>query len=299
MAELDNLSYAVFTVSDFDAWRSFAVDIVGMMPAAGDDNSLALRMDEYAYRIVLERGAADDIAAAGWELGSTDALNAYVARLQKAGVAVRRADKATEQRRGIDTLYLCDDPNGFRHEFFATREPLGASAPFSSSVLRGPGFKTGPLGIGHILPVAKNYEQSIKFYGEALGLRLSDRIIQDIAPGIKADATFFHTKTGRHHSLATGQFPSPRVLNHIMLEYEDMNDVGAAYDRANAAGVPIILELGHHPNDETFSFYMVTPSGFGIELGWGGVVIDDTVWTPKVHDRMSDWGHKRRLSTIA
>lgn len=299
MAELDNLSYAVFTVSDLKAWRSFAVDVVGLMPGASDERSLALRMDEYAYRIVLEQGAADDLAAAGWELGSNAALDAYVAQLEKAGAAVRRADKGTEQRRGVDALYRCDDPNGFTHEFFASREPLGVGERFKSSVLRGAGFKTGPLGLGHILPVSKDYDQSVQFYRDTLGLKLSDRIVQEMAPGIKADATFFHAKSGRHHSLATGQFPSPKTLNHFMLEYQDMNDVGAAYDRANAAGVPIILDLGHHPNDEMFSFYMVTPSGFGLELGWGGIVIDDATWTPKLHDKLSDWGHKRRLATIS
>ena len=60
-----------------------------------------------------------------------------------------------------------------------------------------------------------------------------------------------------------------------MLEYQDMCDVGAAFDRARAADVPIVLELGHHPNDQMFSFYMRTPSGFGLELGYGGIVIDE------------------------
>lgn len=294
MAELDNLSYAVFSVSDIEAWRTYATNVVGMVAGAEDSQSLALRMDEHAYRVLLEKGGEDDLVAAGWELGSASALQEYVAQLEKRGAPVRRADKALEAQRGVDALYQCDDPNGFTHEFFATRTPLGPDKPFKSPVLRGAGFVTGPLGLGHILPVSKDYQQSIRFYRDALGLRPSDDIDQEIAPGIHARASFFHAKSGRHHSLATGQFPSPKRLNHFMLEYQDMNDVGAAYDRAVAAGVPLILELGHHPNDDMFSFYMRTPSGFGLELGWGGIVIDDANWTPKTHNRMSDWGHKRR-----
>jgi 2,3-dihydroxybiphenyl 1,2-dioxygenase len=299
MAELDNLSYAVFSVSDLGAWRAFATGVVGLVPGAEDDHWLALRMDEHAYRVMLEKGGDDDLVAAGWELGSAESLAEYVARLETRGAPVRRADKALEARRGVDALYLCDDPNGFTHEFFATRAPLGPDKAFKSPLLRGRGFVTGPLGIGHILPVSKDYQQSIKFYRDVLGLRLSDDIEQEIAPGIHARASFFHTKSGRHHSLATGQFPSPKKLNHFMLEYQDMNDVGAAYDRAVAAGVPLILELGHHPNDEAFSFYMRTPSGFGLELAWGSIVIDDSNWTPKTHNRMSDWGHKRRDLPVA
>jgi hypothetical protein len=49
--------------------------------------------------------------------------------------------------------------------------------------------------------------------------------------------------------------------------------------------------LGRHPNDEMFSFYGFTPSGFQFEFGWGGRLIDDADWTPKTYDRISDWGH--------
>ncbi len=297
MTGLKSLNYAVFSVSDFDAWRDFGENIAGMQFSPRADGSAGLRMDEYDYRLLLEQGPDDDIAAAGWDLGSAEALDAYVHALNAKGVPVRRADDALAEKRGIEALYVCNDPNGFRHEFCASRKP--SSAPFVSRTLRGAGFKTGDLGVGHILPVARDYQESIAFYRDKLGLLYSDRIIQQVAPDITADAMFFHTETGRHHSLATGQFPSAKRLNHLMVEYLDMNDVGAAYDRAVAADLPIVLELGHHPNDEMFSFYVRTPSGFGIELGWGGIVIDDAHWTPRIHDRMSDWGHKRRMPMIA
>lgn len=297
MTGLKSLSYAAFSVSDFDAWHDFSENIVGLQFSPRGGGCAGLRMDEYDYRLFLEEGPDDDLTAAGWELGSAADLEAYVHDLNDKGVTVRRADDALAEKRGIDALYVCDDPNGFRHEFYASRAP--SSAPFVSRTLRGAGFKTGELGLGHILPVARNYQDSIAFYRDKLGLLYSDRIIQEVAPDITADAMFFHTETGRHHSLATGQFPSTKRLNHLMVEYIDMNDVGAAYDRAVTADLPIILELGHHPNDDMFSFYVRTPSGFGIELGWGGIVIDEAAWTPKVHDRMSDWGHKRRMATIA
>lgn len=165
-------------------------------------------------------------------------------------------------------------------------------------ILRGDGFVTDDLGIGHILPVSKDYAAGVRWYQDVLGLRYSDRIRQEIAPGIFADATFFHSATGRHHSLATGQFPSPKRLNHLMLEFRDMNDVGLACDRAKKAGIPIVLELGHHPNDRMFSFYMRTPSGFGMELGHGGVVIKDGEWEPQLYDVMSDWGHARNMNMV-
>jgi len=110
---------------------------------------------------------------------------------------------------------------------------------------------------------------------------------------VKMDLTFMHTKTGRHHSLATGKVPGEKRLGHLMVQVKDMNDVGLAYDRCVAAGLPIIMHLGHHPNDQMFSFYVRSPSGFAIEYGHGGIVVDDATWKVVTHTRLSDWGHRR------
>jgi hypothetical protein len=79
-----------------------------------------------------------------------------------------------------------------------------------------------------------------------------------------------------------------------MVEVENMNDVGMAFDRCIAAGVPIQWGIGHHPNDQMFSFYVRTPSGFALEFGYGGVVINDADWKIVSYNRFSDWGHQPR-----
>jgi len=209
MAELSNLAYAVFDVSDLDRWESFAVDVVGLQAVRPSSNAgLALRMDDYGYRILLQQGEQDDLAVAGWELNTEAELEAYVARARAAGGEVREADPALLAARGVEKLYVCDDPIGFSHEFFYGPQILPASRPFVSKVLSGRGFKTGPLGLGHILPVARDYKTSTDFYRNVLGLKISDFIRAELAPGMVVDATFFHSATGRHHSLATAQLPS-------------------------------------------------------------------------------------------
>jgi hypothetical protein len=45
-----------------------------------------------------------------------------------------------------------------------------------------------------------------------------------------------------------------------------------------------------HSNDEMVSFYMVTPSGFEVECGWGGRLVDDATWQVQRHDRGGLWG---------
>jgi 2,3-dihydroxybiphenyl 1,2-dioxygenase len=298
MAELQNLAYVVIAASDLDAWRDYTTGVIGLAASEAGGGSLGLRMDDHPWRLLIEQGADDDLTHAGWDLGSSEELDNYVAALRAKGADVREEGAELAAKRCVTRLFSLADPNGFSHEFFAGRTGLHADSGALSPILRGPGFMTGDLGIGHILPVSKNYEAGVRWYTEVLGLRYSDRIRQELAPGIFADATFFHSATGRHHSLATGTFPSSKRLNHLMLEYRDMNDVGLAYERAKKSGIPIVLELGHHPNDQMFSFYMRTPSGFGIELGYGGIVIDEASWEPQLYDVMSDWGHARNMAMV-
>lgn len=293
MAEISNLGYTVFGVSDLARWERFAVDLLGFQVGRREEGLLVLRMDQHEQRVVLEQGAEDDLRVAGWQIDTEAELDAFVEQVRAKGVAVEQCSVELARARRVEKLYQCADPMGYRHEFYFGPALAPISRPFSSPLLAGGGFRTGPLGIGHLLPRTNDYKGSVEFYRQVLGLKLSDYIREELAPGIVADATFFHTKTGRHHSLATAAIPGHKILNHFMVEVQDMDDVGLAYDRCVKAGYPMALELGHHPNDKMFSFYVVTPSGFAIEYGWGGIVIDDDNWQVISYDKLSDWGHKR------
>jgi len=293
LAELSNIGYAVFGVSDLVAWEEFAVDIAGMQVGHKDGEGMTLRLDDHEQRIVLEKNPADDLLAAGWELDTEEELEEYVDGLRKRGVKVVEGDKELASRRCVERVFVCDDPIGFKHEFFFGPGIASISNPFRSKVLQGPGFVTGRLGFGHLLPGTQDYQGSVGFFRDVLGLRISDYIREEVAPGMVVDATFFHTATGRHHSIATAMIPGPKLLNHFMVQVQDMDDVGLAYDRVLKAGLPIVLTLGHHPNDRMFSFYVQTPSGFAMEFGYGGIVIDDDAWKIVSYSQLSDWGHKR------
>jgi 3,4-dihydroxy-9,10-secoandrosta-1,3,5(10)-triene-9,17-dione 4,5-dioxygenase len=54
----------------------------------------------------------------------------------------------------------------------------------------------------------------------------------------------------------------------------------------------VIVTLGEHTNDHMTSFYVTTPSGFQIEYGCNGLVVDDDTWQVAHYDAISTWGHK-------
>ena len=65
-----------------------------------------------------------------------------------------------------------------------------------------------------------------------------------------------------------------------------------ARDRFMHSGLDVAMDIGQHPNDKMISFYGKTPSGFHIEFGFGGVVVDDATWQPTRYDVISQWGHR-------
>ncbi|WP_343077595.1 VOC family protein [Pseudomonas sp.] len=297
MPDISTLGYWVINASDLDQWESFATRIFGLQVGARTANELHLRMDEREQRMIIERGPEDDLSALGWEFDNAAQLEAYIAQLRERDVNVVEGGSDLARNRRVEKIFYCLDPVGFRHEFFYGAQHAPMSKPFHSPVLAGAGFVTGRLGIGHVVVVANDATESINFYNSILGLRISDYIRDSHShPGMDIDCVFMHTRTGRHHSLATAQMKSSKKINHLMIQVQSINDVGLAFDRVREAGIPVIMDIGHHPNDQMLSFYIVTPSGFGFEYGWGGIVIDENEgWDVRTYNELSDWGHRFSL----
>ena len=186
---------------------------------------------------------------------------------------------------------LCfKDPDNFNVEIYSAG--IEDSKPFKPSQGRS-GFVISSLGLGHVVIACRDVEKSKDFYQKTLGFRLSDYIHWTDNSGKTAQATFLHCNS-RHHSLALvnecfgckgGQF------NHLMLEAKSLEDVGRAYDIVKEQDYPIALTLGCHTNDRMTSFYLHTPSGWLIEYGWGGLLIDDKDWDVKLYNSPKVWGH--------
>ncbi|NKY41998.1 VOC family protein [Nocardia cerradoensis] len=290
MTGVKELAYVVYEASDLAAWRHFACDLLGMQLAAEDADSLALRTDQRAFRWRIERGAADDLAVSGYEVDSEESLDRLVATLRAAGVEVSEGDAALADSRHVDRVVLTTDPMGNRIELVTGF--ADAPTPFRSEVLLG-SFVTGTGGAGHQVLLARGVERAdyMAFYEGLLGFRVSDTIVEELAPGVFADLIFLHCNP-RHHSVAFGAMPHPKRTHHFMIEVSDIRDVGTAYDRCLDAAQPFEMTLGMHPNDNMFSFYVRTPSGFSVEFGWGGLLIDDDTWQVRTLDRLHSWGHR-------
>ncbi len=290
IASVTALGYLELGVKSLADWRSYAELVLGVSVHT-DGDALNLRYDSDIWRLRLLETGEDDVRCAGFQVASLDALNALAARLRSQGVEVGAAPAADAAARGVDHLLVCHDPFGLRVELYVGNR--STSTPFTSprSVSA---FVTGGLGLGHMVIAVGNQEQADSFYMRGLGLLLSDHILLG-PPGRQLKLTFLHCNP-RHHSVALAPVPSPKRLNHIMLQVASLDDVGCGLDAATKAGVHISSTLGKHTNDRMVSFYMRTPSGFDIEYGCEGVEIDDATWQPATYHSTSFWGHKGALN---
>ncbi len=289
LTSVRQLGYLGLEVSDLAKWERFAVDALGLAPAArGKDGSLSLRMDEREQRIVLHPGAADDLAYLGFELANDVELEALGARLVAAGFAVSEGKAETAAARRVTRLLELSDPSGIPVELFVGAAI--AKEPFHSSRMVS-GFLTGDEGLGHAVICARDPAASERFYTELLGMRLSDTVNLALDPQFTLEIRFLHANA-RHHSIAFASVPMPKRLHHFMLEVNALDDVGRAHDRCVEAGVQFAMDLGKHPNDGVYSFYAKTPSGFAVEVGFGSVKVDDATWSTRTYDHVSVWGHR-------
>jgi extradiol dioxygenase len=276
-----SFAYVGFVSPRSEDWRSFGTEVLGaQLDAARTDGAVGLRLDERAARIVVHPGDVDDVAYLGWDCGDGAGLTEVVERVRAAGFeVVDEPDLAAV--RHVDALASFRDPFGFRHELthgLAEVGPFTPGRPMS-------GFLTGDQGLGHLVVIAPDLDEAMRFYVDTLGFLVSDHIEMGMS------LRFLHCNS-RHHTLALTAIPGMVGIHHLMLEVDDVDDVGRALDIVNERGLPLAMTLGRHTNDLMTSFYVRTPSGFEIEYGAGGRHIDDATWHVDTYDAMSLWGHK-------
>src|SRR3954466_15152773 len=264
---IEGLGYVGVRAKSLEDWTNFGTRFLGMQLVDKSAKSLALRMDDRKQRLVVSEDGGEGVAFFGWEVPDAVALDRFGARLEKAGVAVARGSRALAGERRVKDLIVLADPLGNRIEIFHGPETTTEAFRPGRSIS---GFRTGPLGMGHAVLHVKDINDAVPFYRDVLGFKLSDYMTKPF------NAYFFHANP-RHHSVAfieTGR----NAVHHLMVELYNLDDVGQGYDLALGVEGRIGVTLGRHINDEVTSFYSNSPSGFMVEYGWGGRVIDTENW---------------------
>ena len=280
---INALSYIGINSDKLEDWSEYSQKYLGMQMVDRGKGTLSFRMDDQKQRLAITGDTGDSVAFIGWEVEKKEDLKNYAAKLEKNNIPVTLGNSSYSDKRFVEELIHFNDPQGNRIELIYNpmkdKDNFKPSRPIS-------GFKTGALGMGHVVLHVKDFDKVVPFYKDILGFKISDYSHTPIS------LCFFHVN-GRHHSMAL--FGSGKIgFHHFMVEYNNLDDVGQGYDLMQYKDNAIAYTMGRHTNDYMTSFYSITPSGFFVENGWGGRIIDPNTWKPiETFEGPSFWGHER------
>jgi 2,3-dihydroxybiphenyl 1,2-dioxygenase len=284
---INALAYLGIRSDKLDDWSDFAGRILGMQKIDRGSTALAFRMDDRMQRLLVSNEPGDTLAFLGFEVDTRADLQYFAAKLEEAGIQAHAGAGMLADRRFVTDMIWFLDPMGNRVELVYS--PMLASDPFKPGRPID-GFKTGPLGMGHAVLHVRDIDVMMPFYRDVLEFSVSDY-------GLVPYGLYFFHLNDRHHSFAMVGSGNAG-FHHFMVEYQNLDDIGQGYDLAQLEEDGIAYTLGRHTNDYMTSFYANTPSGFFVENGWGGRLIEPETWVPhETHDGPSFWGHERLYLT--
>lgn len=283
MAQVISLAYAIVDATDLDAWYEYGTNVVGLMVSERTENRIRFRMDNKIYRLEINKADRDGITHIGWEVKGPAELDELAAAVTALGYPCERPSDEEIADRCVVDMQRFTDPDGtvVCELHYALHDSIDR---FASPL--GHEFVTGVGGAGHVFQLVEDIPAYEKLYFDTLGFKLSDWISMK---GLKL--TFTHCNP-RHHSFAFGGAPGlPKAIGHLMFEVKDIDHVGRAHDKVLRGASQLISSFGRHTNDKMISFYMNSPSNFGVEFGTGGLMIDDETWAPTWYTETQYWGH--------
>ncbi|CAN0625301.1 Glyoxalase/bleomycin resistance protein/dioxygenase [Burkholderia multivorans] len=278
-------------------WQRFVTEGLGLHADIAQPGVLACRLDAHARRLIVRDGDAEDVIAIGWQLDDEAALQLALKRLGQRGLDVQEGGASDAAVRGVVRFWSVKGPKGLKVEMFT--DAVLDSKPLRMKVS---GIVTGQAGMGHVAITTRRPEAMQAFWKGVFDARLSDEIEERI-DGIDLELTFLRLNE-RHHSLATASTRGVRInplrtqIHHLNLQCASLEDVVQGYLRCRELGYSIANSIGQHPNDRELSFYVASPSGFELELGWNPIVVDEKGWSPCVYKGMSLWGHRPENMTV-
>jgi 2,3-dihydroxybiphenyl 1,2-dioxygenase len=292
------MGYVLVASQKLKEWEVFGAQGIGMHLDKPEKDVLAFRMDDFARRLVIKRGDAEDVVASGWQVDDDATLAEIVGRLRADGVEVRSGTKEDSQIRGVESFVAFTGPKRMSIELFTQPQKTNGALAMQTS-----GFVTGGIGMGHLAITSKEPESMSGFWKKYFDARLTDQIEARIS-GINLEIEFLRLNA-RHHSVAVAATRGVRMdpvrtrIQHMNLEVRSLDDMTNAYLRCRKLGFKVAMGVGLHTNDKDLSFYVMTPSDFQIELGWSPIQVEnEAAWKPQVYQGISLWGHQPKDQTL-
>lgn len=274
--DITHLRYLGLAVPDLGAERAFAAGIWGLPQVAADGDLAYFAAEGSPNAYILRLRSAPDrrLDVVSFAVRTERAVDARAERLASSGVKL-----ICEPHR------LQEPGGGYGFRFF---DVDGRTVEISSDVADRPVRQLArgesiPATLTHVVLHTPSIRESVTFYEQHLGLRVSDWL---------GEFMCFLRCNEVHHCLAF--LPGPVSLNHAAFEMRDLDELMRGVSRLVKENVVLGWGPGRHTAGNNVFSYFLAPSGNVMEYTAEVQRIDEASWRPTVYAPSADitdqWG---------
>jgi catechol 2,3-dioxygenase-like lactoylglutathione lyase family enzyme len=208
---LARIDHVRLRVADLDEASARWCRQFGLVERSRADGLVRLACDDepYCIELAVAAGWAPGIDRVAYELDPSCSLSDARAHLSAAGIAVTD----DEERLG------CEDPDGNGVVLLPARERTGRER-YVQHARPAAGLPGAPRKLGHVNFLTGDLDAQIRFYTEALGMKISDRL---------GDVGAWMRITSEHHVMALVDTGDAHP-HHLAFEYVEFGQIIAALD---------------------------------------------------------------------
>jgi 2,3-dihydroxy-p-cumate/2,3-dihydroxybenzoate 3,4-dioxygenase len=277
MIDLLDIRYVRLGTRDGAHAERFAREVLGLERVRREAGATYFRSDSRDHTLVYFEGDPADHTV-GFELRTSDELEAAAAELSNRGIDVRAGSAQECEQRRVKAFVHFRDPTGNKIDLVVQ--------PHHSGRRYFPSRDAGITGFSHVGLCTTDAARDERFWTEVLGARVSDRIGE--APLLRIDEV--------HHKVAL--FPTTRSgVQHVNHQVESIDDIMRAWYMLRKLDVPIAFGPGRHPTSGAMFLYFRGPDDMIYEYSTGVRLIspeEEATYRPRQFPRGNEsfcmWG---------
>lgn len=254
MIRYEKLGYVELNVSDLVRSREFYENMVGLQfTETGSAGELRFRCGDDPYNVVLHQSKSPGHKRTGWKLESDAQFENLSAQLNDHHVAHEALSTGECEDRGFAHAMRIVEPNTKAVvEFYINKN--SDHYYFEQTLAK-------IQRLGHVVFTSPKRVETVAFYKDVLQFAESDTIANMFTFMRPWPSTY-------HHGIGIGSKPDT-VYHHTNFMTTEIDDIGKALHRFNAAGVPIVHGPGRHPASGSVFLYFIDPDGLTCEYSFG------------------------------
>lgn len=259
-------SYMSLNVQDLDACVKDAIDVAGLQLVERTDVRAILSSGSKHAELVLHRAAKNAARCVGLEAPNAGSVDRASIKIREAGLRV------LSEQPSLDCIA--------RSVTFATSEGhvIEVHTPMPETQRRrypGPGIH--PKGICHVNLAARDPWTVYVELGKVIGLRLSERTVNN-------ELIWLRAADGRHHTVGIAK-SAKTGLHHFAWEFGQFTDFMRLGDLLDSVDRTMVWGPGRHGAGDNLFTYYIDPAGFLVECSSEMEVINEGAdFQPRVVD---------------